>query len=135
MVEIGPQFAIWINPIDTYLWRVNVVKRKAISGELLEVMAEKFRMLSDPTRLAILHALMESEQMNVSELVIATKRSVANVSKHLKLLTDAGLLSREKKGPFVLYQLRDPITAKICKLVCDSMQVDFQVHVKRTRGS
>ena len=109
------------------------MKRAVISEELLELMAEKFRMLSDPTRLAVLRALMAEGEMNVSQLVAATQRSVANVSKHLKLLADAGLLTRQKHGSFVLYRLEDPIIAKMCELVCSSLQREFEAQLRRSR--
>lgn len=109
------------------------VEEPTVSDELLELMADKFRMLSDPTRLAILRSLMTRGEMNVSELVIASGRSVANVSKHLKLLADAGLLSRQKQGSFVLYRLDDPLIAKMCELVCDSLKREFQMQLQRNR--
>jgi ArsR family transcriptional regulator len=96
-------------------------------------MADKFRMLSDPTRLAILRSLMAQGEQNVSQLVSATGRSVANISKHLKLLADAGLLARQKQGSFVLYRLDDPLVAKMCELVCDSLKREFETQLQRNR--
>lgn len=109
------------------------MQKPPISEEFLELMAEKFRMLGDPTRLAILRVLMTHGEMNVSQLVAATHRGVANVSKHLKLLTDAGLLARQKQGSFVLYRLDDPIIEKMCELVCDSLQREFEAQLKRSQ--
>jgi ArsR family transcriptional regulator len=109
------------------------VKQKTIPDELLVLMAEKFRMLSDPTRLAILRCLMDGNEINVTQLVAKTGRELANVSKHLKLMAETGLLARRKDGSFVLYRLDDPVLEKICELVCDSLQRDLEAEVKRNK--
>lgn len=89
--------------------------------ELLIVMAEKFQMLSDPTRLAILRTLMLEGERTVGQVVEATGGTQANISKHLKLLATAGLLARRKEGLNVLYRLDDPVVEKICHLVCGTI--------------
>ena len=68
-----------------------------IPDEFLDLISEKFRMLSDSTRLAILRTLMQGER-NVTQVVEETGRTQANVSKHLKMLAGAGLVSRRKDG-------------------------------------
>jgi len=107
------------------------VKRKTIPNELLVLMAEKFRMLGDPTRLSILRCLMEGQEQNVGQLVSESGRELANVSKHLKQMADAGLLARRKEGSFVFYRLDDPVLQKICELVCDSLRRDLEAEIKR----
>lgn len=72
--------------------------RNRISDEVLDVMAGKFRLLSDSTRLKILRALMIQGERNVGQVVVATGGTLANVSKHLKQLAAAGLLARRKVG-------------------------------------
>ena len=109
------------------------MKRKLIPDELLELMTEKFRMLSDRSRLAILRSLMTEGEMNVGQVVLATGRSVANVSKHLKQLANADMVMRRKEGSYVLYRLDDPIVEKICELVCDSLKREIESQLKRSR--
>ena len=77
-----------------------MAKQRPIPDEFLILMAAKFRMLRDPTRLAILRALMLGGELNVGQVVEATGCSVANVSKHLKQLAEAVLVSRRKQGSF-----------------------------------
>jgi DNA-binding transcriptional ArsR family regulator len=101
------------------------------SDEFLELVATKFRMLADPTRLAILRSLMKHGEMNVSEIVAASGRSTANVSKHLKHLSEARMLIRRKEGSFVLYRLDDPVLKKICELVCESLRRELESEVRR----
>jgi ArsR family transcriptional regulator len=108
------------------------VKQQPISDELLALMAEKFRMLSDPTRLAILRVLMHNGEKSVTQVVAETGHSVANVSKHLKQLATGGLLARRKEGPFVKYRLDDPVIEKICELVCDSLRRDLEEQQRKT---
>lgn len=96
-------------------------------------MAEKFRMLSDPTRLAILHCMMGQQELNVGQIVNLSGSQMANVSKHLKQMADAGLVTRRKDGPFVLYRLDDPMLEKICELVCDSLRRDLEAEVSKSK--
>jgi ArsR family transcriptional regulator len=93
---------------------------KPIPDAFLDLMAEKFRMLADPTRLAILRSLMAGER-NVSQVIDETGRNQANVSKHLKMLADAGLVARRKEGLQVFYKLADPLVESLCKLVCETI--------------
>ncbi|HMB03793.1 MAG TPA: metalloregulator ArsR/SmtB family transcription factor [Isosphaeraceae bacterium] len=103
-----------------------------IPDELLDMMAEKFRMLSDPTRLAILRALMAGEK-NVTQVVEETGRGQANVSKHLKMLAGAGLVARRKEGLQVFYRLDDPLVEKLCRLVCGTIVQDVEEQVRQHR--
>jgi ArsR family transcriptional regulator len=89
-------------------------------------MAQKFRALGDPTRLAVVRALLEGGEQNVTQLVAATNHSHANVSKHLKQLFKTGIVGRRKEGLQVFYQLADPVIEKMCRLVCDSIVGDVQ---------
>ena len=107
------------------------MKKERISDELLALMADKFRMLSNPTRLAILRAFTHSGELTVSEVVTLTGQSVANISKHLKQLAAAGLLARRKDGSFVKYKLDDPVVEKICELVCHSLKRDLAEQLRR----
>jgi DNA-binding transcriptional ArsR family regulator len=89
----------------------------------LERVASMFRAFGEGTRLAILQELKDGE-MTVSEMVDRMPTSQANVSKQLKGLHDAGLLSRRKQGARVLYQIADPMVFELCRLVCDKLNRD-----------
>lgn len=108
-------------------------KKLPIPEAVLELMADKFRMLGDSTRLAILNSLMMGGELNVSEVVVATNRNTANVSKHLKQLAASGLLARRKEGSFVLYRLNDPVVERICELMCDSLRSEIESQLKLNR--
>src|SRR6516162_444539 len=104
----------------------------AIPDEFLDLMAEKFRMLADSTRLAILRTLMQGER-NVTQVVEETGRNQANVSKHLKMLAEAGLVARRKDGLQVFYRLDDPLVERLCKLVCETIVEEAREEVERQR--
>lgn len=101
-----------------------------IPDELLDLMAEKFRMLSDPTRLAILRSLMSGER-SVGQVVEETGRGQANVSKHLKMLAEASLVERRKEGLQVFYRITDPLVEQLCALVCRTILEDFREDLQR----
>lgn len=100
-----------------------------LPDEILVFMAGKFRMLADPTRLAILRELMSEGERNVGQVVTATRGTQANVSKHLKLLAEAGMVARRREGLNVLYRLDDPVIEKICRLVCERTLNELQAQV------
>jgi DNA-binding transcriptional ArsR family regulator len=101
-----------------------------IPDEFLDLMAGKFRLLADSTRLAVLRALMQGER-NVTQIVEETGRNQANISKHLKMLADAGLVARRKAGLQVFYRLDDPLVGRLCKLVCDTIISEAQEELER----
>lgn len=92
-----------------------------VSDELLETMAAKFRLIGEPTRLAILHALIDGGEKSVGQVVAETGRAEANVSRHLKQLAKGKMLARRKAGLQVFYRLTDPVIEQVCRLVCGSL--------------
>jgi len=110
---------------------------KAMAGmipdSLLDQMAEKFRMLADPTRLAILRCLMDGER-SVGQVVQESGRGQANVSKHLKMLAESGLVSRRKEGLMVYYRVADPLVEQLCELVCRNIRRDAELQIERHRA-
>jgi DNA-binding transcriptional ArsR family regulator len=106
---------------------------RSIPDDFLDLMAEKFRMLADPTRLEILRALMDGER-NVTQVVDETGRNQANVSKHLKMLAESGLVARRKDGLQVFYTLNDTLVERLCKLVCDTIVQETRDQLDRQRG-
>ncbi|MBD2136595.1 helix-turn-helix transcriptional regulator [Anabaena sp. FACHB-1237] len=97
----------------------------ATSPQVLTPIADYFKMLSEVSRLQVLCAL-KSGPRNVTEIVSITEMGQANVSKHLKLLTQAGIVSRQPQGSTVYYQIGDPIIFEICELVCNRLNVRLQ---------
>jgi ArsR family transcriptional regulator len=95
-------------------------KKRNLSEAALEKVAERFKALSEPTRLTLLYHLMDGEK-TVSQLVEETGASQANVSKHLGLLLDAGVLGRRKQGTSAFYRITDESVFELCDVVCGSI--------------
>ncbi len=96
-------------------------KRREMTAEGLELVARLFRVLAEPLRLRILHTLQEGE-MSVSAVTEAVEATQPNVSKHLKILQDAGLLRRRQEGNVVFYAIGDPMVFDLCDTVCDGVR-------------
>ena len=94
-------------------------KRALTDGELAGV-ARHFKLLGEPMRLKILQAVCR-EPRTVTDIVVTTGATQANVSKHLALLAAAGILTRKKDGQCVYYGMKDPLTLKLCELVHTQM--------------
>ena len=90
---------------------------RELSPEALELIAARFRLLSEPMRLRILAALGDRE-MTVGELVEALGAGQPNISKHLALMLDAGVLRRRKEGLSAYYSIGDATVYRLCKLGC-----------------
>ncbi len=96
-----------------------------LSVEALAQVAAYFQALSEPARLRLLNLLRDSER-SVGELAQATGYSAANVSRHLALLAQHGLLAREVRGTSVYYAIADPAVYELCNLVCDNLGRRFE---------
>ena len=83
----------------------------------LELVARRFRTLGEPFRLRLLQQLEQGER-TVGELVGSLDASQSNVSKHLQLLYDAGLVARRRDGNSIFSSLGDPLVFELCRLVC-----------------
>jgi ArsR family transcriptional regulator len=70
-------------------------------------LADRFQALADPTRLRIV-ALLRIMELSVGELAHILGQSQPRVSRHLKILADAGVLERRKEGSWVFLTLADP---------------------------
>ncbi|OLP16924.1 transcriptional regulator [Leptolyngbya sp. 'hensonii'] len=92
---------------------------------LLAAVADYFKVLSETSRLQILTCL-KSGPMNVMEIAEATGLGQANLSKHLKVLTQAGILSRQPKGTSAYYEIADPMIFEFCELACDRVSQRVQ---------
>lgn len=91
-----------------------------ISAEALSRIAEYFKVLSEVSRLQIVCCLKAGE-LNVSSIMQATGMGQANVSKHLKLLTQAGIVTRRQEGVSVYYTIANPAIFGLCDIVCDQL--------------
>jgi DNA-binding transcriptional ArsR family regulator len=88
---------------------------------LIELVAERFRVLGEPMRLRLLDRLREGDA-TVGELQEALGASQQNVSKHLGILLSAGMVARAKQGNRVRYSISDPAVFDLCDQVCGGLR-------------
>ncbi len=92
---------------------------------LVELIARRFRVLGEPTRIRLLDQLREGE-LTVNELTERLGAGQQNVSKHLSVLADAGLLARRRDGNHVYYRIVDEAALDLCEEVCGSLEQQLQ---------
>jgi DNA-binding transcriptional ArsR family regulator len=105
-----------------------------LPDELVELIADRFRALSEPTRIKLLDRLREGEA-TVLELTALVGTTQQNVSKHLVLLQHAGIISRRKHGNFAYYRIADETVYALCEAVCGSLSNRFNALRKVTGGT
>lgn len=94
-----------------------------LTPAVLNELADRFKALGEPNRLAILSALRGGE-MSVTELVDETGLGQANVSKHLNVLFRFGFVERRKDGLNVYYNLADKDVFRICDIMCGRLETE-----------
>ncbi len=91
-----------------------------LSPAAVELVADRFRVLSDPLRLRILQTLRGGER-NVTELTAQLGTTQPNISKHLRVLQAAGLIARRQAGNSVYCYIADASVFELCDVVCTSL--------------
>lgn len=106
-----------------------VARRKHVplSPDAVNLVAARFRILGDAIRIGLLQALQDGER-NVNALVEAVGSTQPNVSKHLRILQDAGLVARRQEGNSVYYSIADPTVFDLCDAVCASVGARLTEH-------
>lgn len=88
---------------------------------LVQLVAQRFRVIGEPMRIRLLDRLRDGEQ-SVNELAEALAASQQNVSKHLGVLHQAGIVGRRKDGNRVVYAITDETVFALCEMVCGGLQ-------------
>ncbi|WP_044105626.1 ArsR/SmtB family transcription factor [cyanobacterium endosymbiont of Epithemia turgida] len=104
-----------------------------LSPAVFGMIADFFKVLSEVSRLQIVCSLKRGEK-NVSEIIEITGLGQANVSKHLKLLTQAGIVTRTQQGVNVVYAIANPLVFSLCDLVCNSIATQLQKKNKHLKS-
>jgi len=101
----------------------------------LELVAARFRALGEPVRLRILQILAQGE-CPVSRLVSLIGSTQPNISKHLRVLQDVGLVERRPQGSVANYAIADATVLELCDLVCAGVRerLESQVNAMRAKG-
>jgi DNA-binding transcriptional ArsR family regulator len=91
-----------------------------LPDDLIELIARRFRVLADPTRIKLLDSLREREG-SVQDLTSAIGSTQQNVSKHLGVLRREGIVRRTKRGNYSYYSIADEGVFALCEDVCGSL--------------
>ena len=97
----------------------------ALPPSALAPVADYFKVLSELSRLQVLCSL-KSGSKNVTEIMEETGLGQANVSKHLKILAQSGIVSRTPQGVSVYYEIVEPFIFDLCELVSDRLSIRLQ---------
>ena len=95
--------------------------------------ASYFGVLSEPLRLKIINTVCRGEK-TVGEIVEIVGSSQANVSKHLQILTQAGVIDRRKEGTSVIYSMADKSVFDLCRTVCNRIASNLKGHAALHQG-
>ena len=82
---------------------------------------QRFRAIGEPMRIRLLDALRDGP-LTVNELAEALGASQQNVSKHIGVLAQAGIVAREKDGTRVRCSIADETVFQLCELVCGGLR-------------
>jgi DNA-binding transcriptional ArsR family regulator len=89
--------------------------------QLVDLIAQRFRVLGEPMRIKLLDRLRDGEA-TVGELQEALDASQQNVSKHLGVLLQAGMVSRTKQGTSSVFAIADEGVFELCEHVCGGLR-------------
>jgi ArsR family transcriptional regulator len=110
-----------------------LIERPPLSEEAISLIAARFRVLGDPSRIRLLDLLMRCE-MSVQELVEASEMSQTNVSRHLGLLRREGVVARRREGKLAVYRIADPSIEALCTLVCGGIESHLEGGLDALQG-
>jgi DNA-binding transcriptional ArsR family regulator len=88
---------------------------------LVELVAQRFRVIGEPMRIRVLDALRDGP-LTINELTEALGASQQNVSKHVGVLAQAGIVARERDGNRVRCSIADDTIFELCELVCGGLR-------------
>ena len=88
---------------------------------VVELVAGRFRTLGDPIRVRLLEHLRDGEA-SMAELVALSDTTPQNVSKHLSVLMQNGLVERRKQGTASYYRVADESIYAVCEQVCETIE-------------
>jgi DNA-binding transcriptional ArsR family regulator len=91
-----------------------------LPDDLIELIARRFHVLSDPTRIKLLDRL-RGHEASVQELTETIGSTQQNVSKHLSVLRREGIVRRVKRGNYSYYSIADDGVFALCEDVCGGL--------------
>jgi DNA-binding transcriptional ArsR family regulator len=98
---------------------------KRVPIPVLKLIASKLKLLAQENRLRILNELRGGEK-SVTELIVATGGTQANISKHLGVMRGKGIVTCRRNGLNVFYSISDRSVFKLCDLMCNEFRREME---------
>ena len=92
-----------------------------LPAPLADVIAQRFRVIGEPMRIRLLDVLRDGP-LTINELTEVLGASQQNVSKHVGVLAQAGIVAREKDGTRVRCSIADETIFELCEMVCGGLR-------------
>ena len=92
-----------------------------LADPLVDLIAQRFRVLAEPMRIKLLDRLRDGDA-TVGQLQAALGASQQNISKHLGILQNAGMVTRTKDGNHARYSIADEGVFELCEQVCGGVR-------------
>lgn len=86
-------------------------------------MSDPFEALAHPLRRALLRRLQREGELSAGELADQADVSKPTLSHHLKVLTEAGMVDRERRGNFIYYRINQSLVQEVLHRVYDLLGV------------
>ena len=102
--------------------------KPALPPAAMELIAARFRAMGEPIRLRLLQTLENGEQ-SVTALTRAVGSTQPNVSKHLKVLQEVGLVGRRQQGNIAYFFIAEPVVFELCEMVCKGMRERLEAQI------
>lgn len=94
------------------------------AGRVFDTAAELFGVLATPLRLRILNAICTHEK-SVGDIMQAVESTQPNVSQHLKVLYQAGIVAKRRVGNQIYYRVQSEKAVQLCRSVCTQIAIEL----------
>lgn len=100
-----------------------------VNDEMMNVMAQRFKAMSEPLRLKILQLLKEGER-SVGEIAESLNLKPGTASANLTAMAKAGLVSARREGVKIYYHIANEMILQICDVACACIRREIDDWVK-----
>jgi len=100
-----------------------------VNDEMMNVMAQRFKAMSEPLRLKILQFLKEGER-SVGEIAEFLDLKHGTASANLNAMAKAGLVSTRREGTKIFYRIANEMVLQICDVACACIRKEIDEMVK-----
>lgn len=97
--------------VDCCPGKPDLASRELLSTEQASEIGLLFKVLSNDTRLRILHCLTREPKLSVSKIAEKLNMKIAAISNQLQRLVDQKIIKAKRDGNFINYEISDPCTA------------------------